>query len=274
MDTKTQPTIWEVPAEVWVILEPGLNDLSPSQPKEPRRVELRRVLHGLSLRVRTGGPWHRLPACLGDDRPGPRHVQPWCHRGLFPRLWAVLVDACGELGGVAWPWPAAATMRGQAQRGGDLVGRNPTDRGQKGGNGAASWKRQAVPWAPYSLRPTSTIPSCWRPPWRPSGWTVRRQPHRCRRPSAWTRATTLPLGMKPWPPLRTPRISAASVKKSSLPTASRPLRRAGGGRPDARMALKVPWPPGPGREKSGQCRGPAATGLGLDVEPTQGPTPR
>ena len=148
MDTKTQPTIWEVPDDVWAIIEQVLNDLYPSQPKGHRRVDLRRVLNGSIFRLRPGGPWNRLPACFGDDSPVHRHFQPWCQRGLFTRLWAVLVEACGEVGGVDWQWPAADPMRGKARMGGDLGGRNPTDRGKKGGTGASWWKRQAVPWAP------------------------------------------------------------------------------------------------------------------------------
>ena len=132
MDTKTQPTIWEVPDDVWAIIEPVLNDLYPSQPKGHRRVDLRRVLNGIIFRVRTGCQWNRLPACCGDDRTVHRHCQQWCQRGLFTRLWAVLVEACGEWGGVDWPWQAADTMMGKARMGGDLVGRNPTDRGKKG----------------------------------------------------------------------------------------------------------------------------------------------
>ena len=132
MDTKTQPTIWEVPDDVWVIIEPVLNDLYPSQSKGHRRVDLRRALNGIISRVRTGCQWNRLPACCGDDRTVPRHCQQWCQRGLFTRLWAVLVAACGELGGIDWPWQTADTMMGKARMGGDLVGRNPTDRGKKG----------------------------------------------------------------------------------------------------------------------------------------------
>jgi putative transposase len=48
------------------------------------------------------------------------------------RLWAVLVDACDEMGGVNWQWQAADAAMGKAQMGGDLVGRHPTDRGKKG----------------------------------------------------------------------------------------------------------------------------------------------
>ena len=108
------------------------NACYPARPQGHRRVDLRPVLHGLIFRRRTGCPWHQLPARVGDDSPVPRHFQPWCQRGLVARLWAVLVEFGDELGGVDWPWQAADTAVGKARMGGDLVGRNPTDRGQQG----------------------------------------------------------------------------------------------------------------------------------------------
>jgi putative transposase len=104
----------------------------PATPKGHRRVDLRRVRHGLRFRLRTGCHWPHLPKPFGDDSTVPRHVQHWCQQGLFARIWAVLSEACDELGGVDGPWQAADTRLGKARMGGDLVGRNPTDRGNKG----------------------------------------------------------------------------------------------------------------------------------------------
>jgi putative transposase len=109
-----------------------LDEHYPPKPKGHRRVNLRRVLNGVSFRLRTGCQWHQLPAALGDDSTVHRHFQRWCQQGLFERLWAVLVEACDELHGVDWQWHAADTARGKARLGGDRVGRHPTDRGQKG----------------------------------------------------------------------------------------------------------------------------------------------
>jgi putative transposase len=132
MDTTTQPTIWEVPDDVWTMVEPILNDCYPAQPKGHRRVELRRVLNGIIFRLRTGCQWNKLPACFGDDSTVHRHFQQWCQRGIFARIWAILVEACDVLGGVDWQWQAADAAMGKARMGGDGVGRNPTDRGKKG----------------------------------------------------------------------------------------------------------------------------------------------
>jgi putative transposase len=96
-----QPTIWEVPDDVWTIIEPILNECYPAKPKGHRRVNLRRVLNGIIFRLCTGCQWHQRPTQLGDHSTGHRHFQPWCQRGILARLWAVLVEACDEWGGLA-----------------------------------------------------------------------------------------------------------------------------------------------------------------------------
>jgi transposase len=104
----------------------------PMKPTGHRRGDLRRVMHGRLCRRRTGCQWNQLPKPFGDDSTGPRHVPHGCQQGLFEPLWAGLVDAGHEWGGVDWQWQAADPMMGQARMGGDLVGRHPTDRGQQG----------------------------------------------------------------------------------------------------------------------------------------------
>ena len=126
------PPIWDIPDAVWPLMPTILDEHDPRRPKGHRRVDRRRVLHGMILRLRTGCQWHRLPAGFGDDRPVHRHFQPWCHQGGVAHLWAGLVEACAAWHGVEWPWQAAETAMGNARLGGDVVGRNPTDRGKKG----------------------------------------------------------------------------------------------------------------------------------------------
>jgi putative transposase len=132
MNACTQPTVWEVPDEIWALIEQVLNEVYPAKPKGHRRVNLRRVLNGIIFRLRTGCQWNRLPKQFGDDSTVHRHFQCWCELGVFARIWAMLVQACDAVGGVDWQWQAADAAIGKARMGGDLVGRNPTDRGNKG----------------------------------------------------------------------------------------------------------------------------------------------
>ena len=126
------PTVWAIPDDVWPLLHRILDEHYPAQPKGHRRVDLRRVLNGIIFRLRTGGQWNQLPPQLGDDSRVHRHFQLWSQRGVVARIWAVLGEACDELGGVDWQWPAADAAMGKARMGGDRVGRHPTDRGKGG----------------------------------------------------------------------------------------------------------------------------------------------
>jgi transposase len=222
------PTIWESPDDVWPLLHTIVDEHSPATPKGHRRVALRRVLHGIIFRVRTGCQWHQLPTPCSDDSPVHRHCQPWCQRGLVARRWAVLVEACDALGGVDWQWQAADTALGNARMGGDGVGRHPTDRGNKGWHAVSSWTRREGPWAPPSRGPMATTPGCWRPPWKPSWWSVPSRPRRSRSISAWTQVTTIRRGMRPWQHSTTSHIAGASARTSSILMASTPIQHGAG----------------------------------------------
>jgi hypothetical protein len=53
MNTKTQPTIWGSPDDVWTLIEPILCLSDPTKPKEHRHVELRPMLKGRICRLHT-----------------------------------------------------------------------------------------------------------------------------------------------------------------------------------------------------------------------------
>jgi putative transposase len=118
MDTYTQPTIWEVPDDVWMLIEQVLNALYPAKPKGHRRVDLRRGLNGVIFRLRTGCQWNQLPQQFGDDSTVHRHFQRWCTLGVFEQIWTILVQECEELGGVNWQWQSADAAMGKARFGG------------------------------------------------------------------------------------------------------------------------------------------------------------
>jgi putative transposase len=53
-EPQEQPTIWEIPDDVWPLIQTILDEHYPAKPKGHRQVDLRRVLNGIIFRLRTG----------------------------------------------------------------------------------------------------------------------------------------------------------------------------------------------------------------------------
>ena len=132
VQSKTLPTIWEVPSVLWSIVSEILVQAYPRKRVGRSRVCFRRILNGIIYRMRTGTQWNRLPKEFGDDSTVHRWFQRWCEDQLMARIWSVLATQCADLGGVHWEWQAADGRMGKARFGGEKIGRNPTDRGKPG----------------------------------------------------------------------------------------------------------------------------------------------
>jgi putative transposase len=111
-------TIWTVPDNLWAVLAEVLDEFYPAAATGRPRADLRRVLDGIIYRLRSGVQWNHLPAEFGSDTTVHRWFQRFVADGVFERLWAVLVGACDELGGVDWEWQSADTVMGKARFGG------------------------------------------------------------------------------------------------------------------------------------------------------------
>jgi putative transposase len=122
---KPLPTIWEVPDELWNVIEPILGELDPPAPTGRKRIEPRAALNGIIYQMRSGCQWNVLPRHFGDDSSVHRTFQRWVERGVFQRVWATLIEQCEELGGVNWEWQSADGALGKARFGGTMSGRTP-----------------------------------------------------------------------------------------------------------------------------------------------------
>jgi len=129
---KALPTIWAVPDELWRRIEPLILEMDPPKKTGRPRMNPRNVIDALIFRMRTGCQWNHIPRVYGDDATIHRTFQRWVAIGLFARIWALLVEACDELGLVDWEWQAADGSMGKARLGGDHIGPNPTDRAKNG----------------------------------------------------------------------------------------------------------------------------------------------
>jgi transposase len=118
-DWNAMATIWTISDELWDIIAPILAEVAPPKQTGRPRVDARRTLDALLFRMRSG--WSMEPtarALPGVIRSVHRTFQRWVRLGLFERLWATLVQACEELGGVDWEWQAADGAMGQGALGG------------------------------------------------------------------------------------------------------------------------------------------------------------
>jgi putative transposase len=120
---KPLPTIWEVSDELWDIIQSILDELDPpANTGRPRTGQLA-ALNGIIFQMRSGCQWNQLPEKFGDDSSVHRTMQRWIRKGVFERIWAVLVENCEELGGVNWEWQSADGAMGKARFGGIISAR-------------------------------------------------------------------------------------------------------------------------------------------------------
>ena len=109
------PTIWNVPDDLWQMMQRILAVYDPPSRIGRPRIDQRKALDGIIYRARTGCQWNHLPKEFGDDVSVHRTLQRWENRGIFDILWAVLLTKCEALPGVDWNWQAADCALGKAR---------------------------------------------------------------------------------------------------------------------------------------------------------------
>jgi putative transposase len=133
---KVLPTIWEVNDELWSIFQDILDECdAPASTGRPRSGE-REALNGIIYQMRTGCQWNQLPKQFGDDSSVHRALQRWILKGVFQRIWALLIENCEELSGVDWQWQSADGAMGKARFGGIASARIPRIAGKMAQNAA------------------------------------------------------------------------------------------------------------------------------------------
>jgi len=107
-----------VPNDLWRVVERVLAELDPPKRTGRKRIDPRGALDAIIFRLRSGCQWNRLPRDFPDDSSVHRTFQRWVRLGVFDRIWAVLLEACEDLGGCDWEWQAADGAMGKARMGG------------------------------------------------------------------------------------------------------------------------------------------------------------
>ena len=118
------PPIWTASDDLWAIVAPILADLDPPKPRGRKWIDQRAAFDAIIFRLRTGCQWNHLPREYPDDSSVHRTFQRWVALGIFDRIWAVVQEACEDLGGCAgYPrtggeWQAADAAMTKARKGG------------------------------------------------------------------------------------------------------------------------------------------------------------
>ena len=112
------PTVWRVPDDLWELVRPVLAERDPPPRMGRKRADPRPILDAIIFRLRSGCQWNHLPSELPDDSTAHRTFQRWVRLGVLEAIWATVLKACGELGGVDWEWQAADAALGKARFGG------------------------------------------------------------------------------------------------------------------------------------------------------------
>jgi putative transposase len=108
------PTIWEVPDDLWAIVEATITELDPPRRGGRPRIDQRAAFNAVIYRLRTGCQWNRLPKEFPNDRSVHRTFQRWLARGVLERVWAVVAETAG----IQWERQVVDAMLGKARSGG------------------------------------------------------------------------------------------------------------------------------------------------------------
>jgi transposase len=138
------PTIWNVPDDLWEMLQRILAVYDPPSKMGRPRIDQRKALDGIIYRARTGCQWNHLPREFGDDVSVHRTLTRWENQGIFDILWAVLLTKCEVLRGVSWDWQAADCALGKARG----VGKKGRRKRQGNKSGGATPKNASAPTPP------------------------------------------------------------------------------------------------------------------------------
>ena len=76
--SKSLPTIWEVPDDLWERIKPILDEFWPRKPTGRRHANWRLILNGIIFRMRSGCQWDRLPRKFGPKSTVHDWFRRWC----------------------------------------------------------------------------------------------------------------------------------------------------------------------------------------------------
>lgn len=124
--------LYRMPDSLWEKMQTLLPvyKVSPSGGR-PRR-DLRSIANAIFFRLRTGCQWKAIPSSLAPGSTAHDYFQEWVRLGIFSQLWQLALAHYDELVGLDWRWQSVDAAMTKSPLGGEMTGKNPTDRGKQG----------------------------------------------------------------------------------------------------------------------------------------------
>ena len=123
---------FDVPDDLWDLIEPLL-PIEPPKPKGGRpRVPDRVALAGILYRVRTGCQWKALPRDFGSGSTCHLRMMQWAEAGVFPKIHETLLRYYERRRGIKWDFASLDSALVKAPKGGALLGRTRRTGGSSG----------------------------------------------------------------------------------------------------------------------------------------------
>lgn len=110
---------WELPDEIWVMLEPLL-PIRNWWMGRPTEVDLHRVAAGIFFVLRTGIQWNALPReQFGPPSTVYYYFKQWRDANVFRTLWAKALERYDAEVGLEWLWQSLDAAITKAPQGGE-----------------------------------------------------------------------------------------------------------------------------------------------------------
>jgi putative transposase len=132
MDGHTSFDEYRMSDAMWIRLEPLLPKYERSCKGGRSRADLRRIADAIFYRMRVGCQWKAIPPTLAPGSTAHGYFQEWVQAGIFDNLWQVAIAEYDDLVGLDLKWQSIDGAMTKAPLGGELTGKNPTDRGKLG----------------------------------------------------------------------------------------------------------------------------------------------
>lgn len=133
--------------ELWAIIAPLLPTKQPKPQGGRPRIPDRAALAGILFVLKSGIPWELLPQELGCGCGMTcwRRLRDWQRAGVWTRLHHVLLQWLYEAGKIDWERAALDSASVPAPAGGEVTGKDPTNRGKLGTKRHLVVDRQGLP---------------------------------------------------------------------------------------------------------------------------------